>query len=210
MADDNELNQRPLPQQKGTPFLQEPLVLDCRCRCSNSGTQRNVSYRRRLRMKDHGSRTGMTGSSTGAPPGRERGARYRRRLPVALAVFLLLACSTLSCAPKQAQVAPNTAQVIPIAQQLVQALGQEDFAGAESYFDDALKGSLPTSSLQFNWDMIEHVSGPFVSEAVVSTTYQPPYTLVYITCQMQVDKIDVKVTFDAQNRVSGLSLQPDV
>ena len=157
-------------------------------------------------MNDHGSRTGMIGLSIGTAPGRERGGRYLWQLPVMLAAFLLLACLNLSCAPKQAQVVPNAAQAITIAQQLVQTLGQEDFEGAESYFDDTLKRS---SSLQFNRDVIEHVTGPFVSEAVVNTTYQPTYTLVYVTCQMQMGKIDAKVVFDAQNKVSGLLLQPD-
>jgi hypothetical protein len=150
----------------------------------------------------------MPGSSTGASPERERSGRYRRRLPIVLAAFLLLACSDISCASKQDQVAPNASQVIPIAQQLVQTLGQEDFDGAESYFDDALKNSMPTSSLQFNWDMIEHVTGPFVSDAVDSSAYQDRCTLVYVTCQMQMGKIDVKMVFDAQNKVSGLWMQP--
>jgi hypothetical protein len=160
-------------------------------------------------MKDNGSRTGMTDLSIGTVPGRERGCRYLWQLPVVLAAFLFFACSTFSCAPKQAQVAPTAAQVIPIAQQLVQTLGQEDFEGAESYFNDDLKNSMPTSSLQFNWDVIEHITGPFVSEAVVSTAYQHPYTLVHVICQMQMGKIDIKIDFDTQKKVSGLWLLPD-
>lgn len=123
-------------------------------------------------------------------------------------VVVSLVCSMLSCAPKKPEEAPNAAQVVPSAQEMVQALAQRDFAGAEMQFDNQMKQSLPPDKLQGTWDMLEHTLGHFNSQADIRTEYQRPYTLVHVTCQMKMGKIDVKLVFDAQNQITGLWLLP--
>lgn len=90
----------------------------------------------------------------------------------------------------------------------VELLAKQDFAGAESQFDDAMKRALPESKLTGLWQDLEKQFGPFQKQTGTRRQEQAGYHIVFVTCQFERVALDVKVVFDNSQQVAGLFYVP--
>ncbi len=121
----------------------------------------------------------------------------------ALFPLLILSASALI-----ALAADGTDGPEPRAQVFVAALVKEDFAGAGKQFDDTMKTALPTEKLQEVWKKIVGQVGSFQKVLRTRTEKKDAYEIVLVTCQFEKAKLDAKIVFDKQGRVSGLFFVP--
>jgi hypothetical protein len=88
--------------------------------------------------------------------------------------------------------------------QLVNLLAREDFAAAVAQFDPTMTKALPEARLRASWQDTVKQFGPYKKQLRTRTRDQAGYHVVLVTCQFERDALDVKVVYDAQNRVTGL------
>jgi hypothetical protein len=68
--------------------------------------------------------------------------------------------------------------------------------------------ALPEARLRTTWQDTVKQFGPYQKQLRTRTKEQAGYHAVLVTCQFERATLDVKVVYDAQNRVTGLWLVP--
>jgi uncharacterized protein len=92
---------------------------------------------------------------------------------------------------------------------LVEQMAAGQFDKAVESFDATMKRVLPEDKLRAVWNSVVSQCGPFDRVIGVKTEKMSPYDVVYVTCQFQKTKIDVKVVFTSPGRqVTGLFFLP--
>jgi hypothetical protein len=92
--------------------------------------------------------------------------------------------------------------------QFVNLLAKEDFAAAVAQFDSTMTKGLPEARLRATWQDTVKQFGPYKKQIRTRTREQAGYHVVLVTCQFEHGTLDVKVVYDAQNRVTGLWIVP--
>jgi hypothetical protein len=92
--------------------------------------------------------------------------------------------------------------------QFVNRLAKEDFAAAVAQFNPRMTKALPEARLRTTWQDTVKQFGPYQKQLRTRTKEQAGYHAVLVTCQFERATLDVKVVYDAQNRVTGLWLVP--
>jgi dienelactone hydrolase len=94
------------------------------------------------------------------------------------------------------------------ARAFVELVAKNDFEGAAKQYDEAMTKALPPAKLGETWKKIVDESGPFQKQLGTRTEKVGKFDIVIVTCQFEKDKLDVRVVFDSEARVSGLQIRP--
>lgn len=94
------------------------------------------------------------------------------------------------------------------ASMLVDLLAKKDYTNVLVCFDSTMKNALPPEKLQTAWEDINKQAGTFSEKVDVWTEKQQNLDIVYVTCQFEKTKIDIKVVFNEAKEVSGLWFVP--
>jgi pimeloyl-ACP methyl ester carboxylesterase len=141
-----------------------------------------------------------------------------------LITALGLACdrgsATQSDAKTEPDPAPTPAQEDPqedpvdidherTAKQIVEWIEAGEHAKVRELFDDAMNKAIPNDALLAGmWTAIETQFGQYRQQLGISVQQQDPYTVVLVTCAFDKSPMDVRVVFDASDRLAGLQITP--
>lgn len=95
-----------------------------------------------------------------------------------------------------------------VARNLVQQLAARQFDRVEARFDQKMSRALPQAKLAAVWDGLTGQAGKFHSISAVSRQDHGGFRIVVVTCQFEKAKLDARVVFDAEGKVSGLFFAP--
>jgi dienelactone hydrolase len=99
-------------------------------------------------------------------------------------------------------------QHIALAQVLVNQLLAGEFEKAVEPFDGTMKAGLPAAALKQVWAGTVTQFGEFKQAAAVRAEKVDKYVVVFITMEFAQGKLDCKVVFDRESRVTGLFFVP--
>jgi dienelactone hydrolase len=94
------------------------------------------------------------------------------------------------------------------ARAFVTALAKGDFEAASKDFDDAVKKALPKDKLESLWRTLQEQVGKFESQGQVRSEKQDAYQIIYITCEFKKNALDIRLVFNKQGQIGGLSFRP--
>ncbi|HEY6804617.1 MAG TPA: alpha/beta fold hydrolase [Pyrinomonadaceae bacterium] len=94
--------------------------------------------------------------------------------------------------------------VVSAARSFTDLLAKKDFAAAEAQFDDTMKTAMPHGKLEETWTTLLSQAGEFKQQGKARTENRGAYTIVFITCDFEKAKLDVRVVLDQAKHVSGL------
>jgi dienelactone hydrolase len=98
--------------------------------------------------------------------------------------------------------------VVNAARSFTELLSKKDFAAAEAQFDDTMKTAMPHGKLEETWTTLLSQAGEFKQQGKARTENRGAYTIVFITCNFEKTKLDVRVVLDQSKHVSGLFFGP--
>lgn len=126
----------------------------------------------------------------------------RKGIMVRMVAAALLCAVTLvaaSCAkPSRSQIALG----------LVDSMQKGDFEAAAGHFDSTMSSAMPPSQLQGMWNAIAQQGGALKAHSLNRETKENGADTVFVTCEFEKLKFDLKVVFDSSDKVSGLWMVP--
>jgi hypothetical protein len=108
----------------------------------------------------------------------------------------------LSCG--QQQETAGVPDLTSDAKQFVDLLVKEDYAGVFSRFDNTMQNSMPESKIEEVWTSMQSQLGQYEKQVGVRQTTEQGWDCVYVTCEFEKKRIDIKIVFNKQKQVSGL------
>jgi dienelactone hydrolase len=90
---------------------------------------------------------------------------------------------------------------------LVNALAKGDYAAAGKDFDDGMRKAMPADKCKETWQTIVKQVGAFQKRTGTRIEKAGKYDVVFVTCKFEKLAVDVKVVFNADKQVTGLSFQ---
>lgn len=117
---------------------------------------------------------------------------------------LLLACVAIA----QPAATPNTDKQIAAANKLAEQLTTGEFDKVPESFNLTMKLLLSTAQLRAAWDGTTSVYGKFERIGESRAVSVDTYVIVFVTLEFARGKLDTKVAFDQNNRVTGLFFVP--
>jgi hypothetical protein len=123
-----------------------------------------------------------------------------------LFAWLLVSLALSRLAPGQEGREPS--ELESAAQQFVEQLSGDQFAAAAERFDATMARLMPAEKLAELWRELSASVGPFQEQIDLRTTKLGAYDIVFVTCQFERSKLDVKVVFDREKRIAGLFFVP--
>jgi len=97
---------------------------------------------------------------------------------------------------------------ITVAQHFTDLLVKKDFAAAEALFDDTMKAAMPQVKLEETWNAVLSQVGAFKQQLKTRTEKRAAYVMVFVTCDFERMKLDVRVVLDQSKHVAGLFFGP--
>ncbi len=94
------------------------------------------------------------------------------------------------------------------ARAFIAALANEDFAGARKDFDDAVDKALPEDKLRATWLATQKQFGAFKTQGAIRTERKDSYDIVTVACEFEKSAVDMRLVFDAKNRITGWQIKP--
>jgi hypothetical protein len=128
-------------------------------------------------------------------------SRSMVKLACGILIMLVIMVSASACATE-----PDYAN--QIAEDILLAINENDYAKFSEHFDEAMKSALPEATFQQNTSQIKEAIGDYVSKTFWKTVTEGGYTAVYYKAKFTLeDEITVKVVFletEGKVYVSGL------
>lgn len=125
-------------------------------------------------------------------------------------IFLLLAVfligSLISCGEKE--VVPKTGDLTTQAKGFVELFAKEDYSNAVKSFDNTMKGVMTQDKLKEAWQGLLVQAGSFKKQVGARQTKEQGFDVVYVTCEFEKAKLDIKVVFNSAKEISGLWFVP--
>jgi dienelactone hydrolase len=100
------------------------------------------------------------------------------------------------------------AERVARAKALVEALFKEDYAKAGKDFDKAMQKALPEAKLKEIPAKLKAAVGAYRKQLGTRTEKAGKYDVVYVTCEFAKFKLDARVVFDAEGKITGLFFRP--
>ncbi len=100
------------------------------------------------------------------------------------------------------------AKRLEIAKGLVAQMAAGQFDKAVEPFDPIMKRALPADKLKEVWDGLTKQYGPFQRANETTTEKIQQYEVAYVTCEFQRGKLDTKVVFTSEKKITGLFFVP--
>jgi dienelactone hydrolase len=85
---------------------------------------------------------------------------------------------------------------------------KKDYTAAEAQFDETMKTAMPHGKLEETWNGLQLQAGAFKQQGKSRTEKRGAYTMVFITCDFEKTKLDVRVVLDESKHVAGLFFGP--
>jgi len=125
-----------------------------------------------------------------------------------IALTLILICVTMSC--RQEEPIPPPEDLTGLALQFVDSMVVGDFESATHGFTSGMKEALPAEELGDTWASIISGNGPLRRLGGVRATESGSFLCVFVKCEFERAKLDVKVVFDRNNKIAGVwFVKPD-
>ncbi len=93
---------------------------------------------------------------------------------------------------------------IAVAKAFVGMFASGDDAKCVALFDTTMKALMPESKVKEARDSVFARFGPFKAQLYTKTQKYMVYDIVFVTCQFERDRADVRVVLDASRKVAGL------
>ena len=100
------------------------------------------------------------------------------------------------------------AKRLDMAKALVAQMAAGQFDKAVEPFDQTMKQALPADKLKEVWDGLTKQYGQLQRATETRTEKIQQYEVVYVTCEFQRGKLDAKVVFSSENKITGLFFVP--
>lgn len=125
-------------------------------------------------------------------------------------VFLLVFTLLLAACSKgnTDKTPPPEGEPPEVASRFVALLQAGDYDTAVSYFDSTMKNQLPAKQLQTAWESLLQQAGNFRQEVAKKSEETGGYEIIIVTAQFEQAYIDIRITFDSDNRIAGLFFAP--
>ncbi|NOR16623.1 DUF3887 domain-containing protein [candidate division WOR-3 bacterium] len=121
-----------------------------------------------------------------------------------LVVFLI--GSLISCGEKE--VVPKAGDFTSQAKGFVELFAKEDYSNAVKNFDNTMKGVMTPEKLKEAWQGLLVQAGSFKRQVGVRQTKEQGFDIVYVTCEFEKSRLDIKVVFNNAKEISGLWFVP--
>ena len=95
-----------------------------------------------------------------------------------------------------------------LADETVVRISEKNFPAAVTHFDATMVKALPPEKLEEAWQSVIQSLGSFQKTTGHRVASEQGYDVVYVQCQFEKGKIDAKVVFNADAKVSGLFFVP--
>jgi len=90
----------------------------------------------------------------------------------------------------------------------VTALSQKKYDTAAADFTPEMQKALPPDKLKTVWESVLGQFGPFQKVLGTRTESRGKFEFVYVTCQFEKDKLDVRLVYSADKKLGGLQFVP--
>ncbi len=95
-------------------------------------------------------------------------------------------------------------ELVPLAKEFVDVLANRDFNRTPDYFDAKMNEVLPPAKVEEAWNMVEGKVGKYKQQLKARQVKEAGFDVVYVTCEFEKSKMNVKVVFDTNKKISGL------
>jgi dienelactone hydrolase len=121
-------------------------------------------------------------------------------------VMIVLILTSVSCGKKPVELEPLEGDIMAFSGDIVEKLIAKDFDGVYDYFNTDMRKALPVRKLEPAWKQLTNQFGSYQHEVARDKiiTEGNPITLVIVTGQFEKALIDIRISFDSDNRVAGL------
>ncbi len=92
--------------------------------------------------------------------------------------------------------------------QVAQALDTDKYAEVVAQFDTAMQTALPEASLKKTWVQIHKQLGNLKRTGKSRQVKSEPYEVVFVECEFERGKLELKLVFDQTNKIAGIFLLP--
>jgi hypothetical protein len=128
----------------------------------------------------------------------------KRSIFILLPAFIFV--SLISCGEQEQP--SKAADLTAKAKEFVNLLVNGNYTNAVTNFDNTMKGAMPSEKLQEAWNSLLAKTGPFKKYTGVRQVKEQGYDVVYVTCEFEKAKVDIKVVYNDAKQVSGLWFRP--
>src|SRR4030042_456593 len=95
-------------------------------------------------------------------------------------------------------------ELVPLAREFADVLAARDFSKTTEYFDVKMNEGVPPAKVEEAWNMIEGKVGKFKQQIKARQVKEANFDVVYVTCEFEKSKLNIKVVFDKEMKISGL------
>jgi pimeloyl-ACP methyl ester carboxylesterase len=107
-----------------------------------------------------------------------------------------------------AQEKPKAGGIEQAAKAFVELLDKGEFAKATENFDATMLKALPPAELKKTWEKVAGEAGAFKKILGSRQEAKGKYDIVFVTCEFAKTKLDARVVFDKDTKISGLFFAP--
>jgi pimeloyl-ACP methyl ester carboxylesterase len=126
-------------------------------------------------------------------------------LPIIAALVALAACCGIAA---QDNANPQQRDLDQTARAFVELLDKGEFEKATGDFDAAMRIVMPPNELKKAWQKVLDDAGPFKKQISSRREKANNYDVVYVTCELTKSKVDARVVFDKDGKITGLFFGP--
>jgi fermentation-respiration switch protein FrsA (DUF1100 family) len=94
------------------------------------------------------------------------------------------------------------------ARSFVELLNKGEYAKATNEFDAAMLKALPPDELKKTWEKVLGQAGAYKQQVGSRLDASGKYEIVYVTCEFAKTKLDARVVFDKNGKITGLFFGP--
>lgn len=100
------------------------------------------------------------------------------------------------------------ANLVDRAKEVAQALNDSKFDAVLAQFDDAMLKALPKASLEKSFVGLHKQLGDLKQTGKSRQVKADPYEVVFIECEFERGKLEMKLVFDKEQKIAGLAMLP--
>jgi uncharacterized protein len=123
-------------------------------------------------------------------------------------VVLVVAICVIFGVRAQETPPPKSEMLEKAAKTFVELLDKGEFAKATASFDAAMLKALPSDELKKTWEKVLGEAGAFKKQLGSRHEKKGKYDIVLVTCEFAKTKLDTRVVFDKDAKITGLFFEP--
>jgi len=119
---------------------------------------------------------------------------------------VVLSCGCAAAAKPQET--PQGKDIVSAAGRFVDRMAKGEFSAAVKDFDATMNSVVPPDKLKQIWESLVAEVGPLKAQLSTRTERVGEYDCVFVTCQFEKTKLDVKVVFNRSQQIAGMFFVP--